>query len=244
MCEWRWSPGLCHSGVTAHATLSYALALCFLDGQGGTSNSLSRIIPVIGGSSCSFTWLCVTAGVCSPFFPWSWAKKTGAKEECQYELLLNQSNTVSREEQKRLSGSLLSHCSHLFCLFWTALKSSGALTSHKLSDKGNISLHRTGHFGRRIWAIWGAEEFKWTAETLRKFSKILKLCLGRDIGLCTCLYTGYLSSKILGDNFGKSDAMRKGLFRYDHKYLWWSQKKVILTMGIQGTALGKPHWGG
>lgn len=46
-------------------------------------------------------------------------------------------------------------------------------------------------------------------------------------------------SKILGNNFGKSDAIRRGLFRYDRKCLWWLQIKVVLTMSTQGTVFGK-----
>lgn len=53
------------------------------------------------------------------------------------------------------------------------------------------------------------------------------------------LYLFIIFSKILGNNFGKSNAIRRGLFRYDHKCLWWLQKEVVLTMSAQGTAFGK-----
>lgn len=54
-------------------------------------------------------------------------------------------------------------------------------------------------------------------------------------------------SKILGNTFGKSNALRKGLFRCHHKCLWWLQKKVVLAMSAQGIVFGKSgqdlyHW--
>lgn len=52
------------------------------------------------------------------------------------------------------------------------------------------------------------------------------------------LYLFIILSKILGNNFGKSNASRRG-FGYDHKCLWWLQKKGVLTMSVQGLVFGK-----
>lgn len=41
-------------------------------------------------------------------------KMTKEKIECEHELFLNQSNSLSSGEQKELLGSLHSHCSHLW----------------------------------------------------------------------------------------------------------------------------------